>query len=44
MVSPEWTMQDGLVSVPTDPGIGVTPDREMIGRLTVREERLGRGA
>ena len=44
VVSPEWTMQDGLVSVPTDPGIGVTPDREMIGRLTVREERLGRGA
>jgi L-alanine-DL-glutamate epimerase-like enolase superfamily enzyme len=36
-------MQDGLVDVPTAPGIGVTPDRELIGRLTVREERLRRG-
>jgi O-succinylbenzoate synthase len=43
VVSPEWTMQDGLVDVPTAPGIGVTPDRELIGRLTVREERLRRG-
>jgi o-succinylbenzoate synthase len=40
VVSPEWTMRDGLVDVPTTPGIGVTPNRELIGRLTVREERL----
>jgi o-succinylbenzoate synthase len=40
VVSPEWTMRDGLVDVPTIPGIGVTPNRELIGRLTVREERL----
>ena len=43
VVSPQWTMQDGLMDVPTVPGIGVTPDHELIGRLTVREERLRRG-
>jgi O-succinylbenzoate synthase len=42
VVSPEWTMQDGLMSVPAGPGIGVAVDRERIARLTVREERLRR--
>jgi O-succinylbenzoate synthase len=40
VVSPEWTMQDGLMVVPAGPGIGVAVDRERIARLTVREERL----
>jgi len=42
VVSPEWTMHDGLMEVPTGPGIGVALDRELIGRLTVREEPLRR--
>jgi O-succinylbenzoate synthase len=40
VVSPEWTMQDGVMAVPAGPGIGVAVDRERIARLTVREERL----
>ena len=42
VVTPEWTMHDGLMDVPAGPGIGVAPDRELIARLTVREERLRR--
>jgi O-succinylbenzoate synthase len=42
VVSPEWTMEDGLMGVPTGSGIGVAVDRERIARLTVREERLRR--
>ena len=41
VVHPAWTMEDGLVRVPrAEPGIGVTPDAEMIDALTVRRERL----
>ncbi len=44
VVAPEWVMSgDGLMPVPLQqPGIGVTVDRERIGRLTLREERLRR--
>jgi O-succinylbenzoate synthase len=42
VVSPEWTMQDGLIQVPSSPGIGVAVDRDRIERLTVREERVSR--
>jgi len=44
VVSPEWTMEDGLMAVPSGRGIGVEVDRERIERLTVREERLRRAA
>jgi O-succinylbenzoate synthase len=40
VVTPEWTMQDGSIAVPSRPGIGVAVDRERIESLTVREERL----
>jgi O-succinylbenzoate synthase len=41
IVSPEWTMSDGLVSVPVDrPGIGVDVDTGRIGALTVRTAEL----
>ena len=40
VVTPEWTMQDGSIAVPSGPGIGVAVDRERIESLTVREERL----
>jgi o-succinylbenzoate synthase len=40
VVTPEWTMQDGSIAVPSGPGIGVGVDRERIESLTVREERL----
>jgi o-succinylbenzoate synthase len=43
VVAPEWTMQDGVIAVPSEPGLGVSVDRERIERLTVREERLRRG-
>jgi O-succinylbenzoate synthase len=43
VVSPEWTMHDGLMTVPSAPGIGVTVERERIERLTVREEVVRRG-
>jgi o-succinylbenzoate synthase len=42
VVAPEWTMQDGLITVPSGAGIGVAVDRERIESLTVREERLVR--
>ncbi len=42
VVTPEWTMQDGLVSVPFDrPGLGVTVDVDRVDDLTVRREVLG---
>jgi o-succinylbenzoate synthase len=37
VVSPEWTMENGLMAVPTGPGIGVEVDQKRIKRLTVRE-------
>src|SRR5205823_1873770 len=38
IVTPEWTMDaDGMVPVPTHPGIGITVDTEMIEALTVRK-------
>jgi o-succinylbenzoate synthase len=41
VVAPEWTMSiDGMVSVPTRPGIGVTIDRDRVDNLTVRTEVL----
>jgi len=39
VVEPEWTMDDGMVTVPWDrPGIGVAVDAERIEALTVRSE------
>lgn len=41
IVSPEWTMDDGMVRVPLDrPGIGVDVDADRIGALTVRTATL----
>jgi O-succinylbenzoate synthase len=41
IVSPEWTMDRGLVAVPLEtPGIGVEVDRTRIDSLTVRTEEL----
>jgi O-succinylbenzoate synthase len=40
VVEPEWTMKDGLMTVPSAPGLGVEVDRERIERLTVRNEEL----
>lgn len=41
IVTPAWTMRDGMVSVPLDaPGIGVAIDTEMIEAITVRREEL----
>ncbi len=43
VVVPEWTMDaDGLVTVPTSPGLGVTVDRDRVDDLTVRAEILGK--
>ncbi|HEV8409221.1 MAG TPA: o-succinylbenzoate synthase [Gemmatimonadaceae bacterium] len=43
IVSPEWTMDRGMVRVPLDrPGIGVDVDAERIASLTVREAELAR--
>ncbi len=38
VVLPEFTMQDGMMSVPDGIGIGVEPDIERIKSLTVRHE------
>jgi o-succinylbenzoate synthase len=44
VVSPEWTMDaDGMVVVPTQPGIGVTVDVELIESLTLRKQVLTAG-
>jgi O-succinylbenzoate synthase len=39
IVSPEWTMEEGSLSVPVDrPGIGVTVDLDAVDACTVRQE------
>ena len=43
VVTPEWTMQEGMVRVPTTPGIGVTVDADRIDGLTVRTEVVSSG-
>ncbi len=41
IVNPEWTMKNGMVTVPLDAsGIGVEVDRAMIDAITVRREEL----
>lgn len=41
IVTPEWTMTDGMMRVPLENrGIGVAVDEERIGALTVRSETL----
>lgn len=41
IVSPEWTMEsDGMVRVPTAPGLGVAVDTEFIDSITVRTQEL----
>jgi o-succinylbenzoate synthase len=40
IVSPEWTMSDGMMSVPTTAGLGVTVDADRIDDLTVRTTTL----
>jgi O-succinylbenzoate synthase len=41
VVNPEWTMKNGMVTVPLDvPGIGVEVDMAMIESITVRREVL----
>jgi O-succinylbenzoate synthase len=41
VVTPEWTMTDGMVRVPLDrPGLGVDVDRDRIDALTVRSAEL----
>jgi len=43
IVTPEWTMNaEGMVTVPTGPGIGVTVDEDRVDDLAVRRETLGR--
>ena len=42
IVTPEWTMDEGMVTVPRDkPGIGVSVDIDFVDKLTVRTETLG---
>src|SRR4051812_49339201 len=43
VVSPEWTMQGGMMTVPAGAGIGVEVDRQRIERLMVRELTLEAG-
>ena len=41
VVTPEWTMNDGMVSVPSDkPGLGVTVDVARVDNLTVRTQTV----
>ncbi len=41
VVSPEWTMTDGMVTVPRDtPGIGVSVDVDRVEDVTVRSQTL----
>jgi O-succinylbenzoate synthase len=42
IVTPEWTMDAGMVRVPLDrPGMGVTVDMDRIDNLTVRRDVIG---
>jgi len=42
IVTPEWTMDaEGMVKVPTKPGLGITVDAGRVDDLTVRVETLG---
>ncbi len=44
IVTPEWTMEDGMVTVPFDrPGLGVAVDRDRVDELTVRRTEIGPG-
>ena len=44
IVSPEWTMDaEGMVAVPTAPGIGVTVDVDLIESLTLHKHVLNAG-
>jgi o-succinylbenzoate synthase len=43
VVVPHWTMHDGLIEVPSAPGIGVEVDGERVERLTVRKAAGQRG-
>jgi O-succinylbenzoate synthase len=38
VVTPEFSMNDGMMTVPQGPGIGVDPDQDRIEALTVRTE------
>ena len=40
IVTPEWTMRDGMVRVPDGPSIGVEVDRERVLALCARSEEL----
>lgn len=41
IVVPEWTMDEGMVTVPFErPGLGVTVDRDRVENLTVRVETI----
>ncbi len=41
IVIPEWTMEDGMVTVPRgQPGLGISVDRDRLADLTVRERAL----
>ena len=42
IVYPEFEVCDGMMTPPSGPGIGVTPDQRRIDRLTVRVERWPR--
>lgn len=42
IVTPEWTMDaEGMVKVPTKPGLGITVDAGRVDDLTVRAETIG---
>lgn len=42
IVTPEWTMDaEGMVKVPTKPGLGITVDVGRVDDLTVRTETIG---
>jgi len=44
IVVPEWTMDDGMVTVPRhSPGLGIEVDANRIDDLTVRQETVGTG-
>jgi len=44
IVTPEWTMQNGMVTVPREkPGIGVAIDLDRVDNLTVRTQSLSAG-